>query len=406
MADKPLSGIKVVELTTYVAAPICGRTLSDLGASVIKIENLSGDPWRWSGNSMGMPQVDEENPVYEFYNKGKENIALNLKTPAGMEVFFKLLEDADIFITNTREKSLKKLGIDYESLSKRFPALIYGTITGYGGKGPDAGKPGFDNVAFWCVPGYMTDLSYTENTYPIAPATGVGDTVTGPSLAAGILAALHAREKTGKGDFVTVSLYSNAIWTMAGMVIPTQARYGRIMPSSRFRGLPFANNYRGSDGERFMLSIVDIPKQLRALYEVIGRPDLMDDPRFNTSQSACANRQELFDIMDAIIATRPTDEWIQRFQERDIVCSKMGHFSEVCKSEQAWANDYLEEHSFRNGASVAFPTCPIRLDSIGPYENRSAALCGENTVEVLRRLGYSDEEIEGILSSGAANQHA
>ena len=156
----------------------------------------------------------------------------------------------------------------------------------------------------------------------------------------------------------------------------------------------------------FMLSIVDIPKQLRALYEVIGRPDLMDDPRFNTSQSACANRQELFDIMEAIIATRPADEWIQRFQERDIVCSKMGHFSEVCKSEQAWANDYLEEHSFRNGASVAFPTCPIRLDSIGPYENRSAALCGENTVEVLRRLGYSDEEIEGILSSGAANQHA
>lgn len=402
---KPLSGIRVVELTTFVAAPICGRMLGELGANVVKIENISGDPWRYAGSSMGMTMEEHENPCFDFYNTGKEDIALNLKTSAGMEVFFKLLESADIFITNTRLASLRKLGIDYASLSERFPELIYGMITGYGDQGPDAAKPGFDNVAFWCVPGYMSDMSYLENPYPVMPATGVGDSVTGGSLLSGLLAALYARERTGRGDCVTVSLLNNALWVMSGMIMPAQRKYGHTFPYSRFAALPFAAAYRCSDGERLMVSIVDIPKQLKPFYEAIGRPDLLDDPLLGTSENAIRHRRELFEILDPIFASRPSEEWLEILQSRDIVCSKMGHFSEATENEQAWANDYLEHHAFRNGESCVFPTCPVRLNSIGPVKSESAPLCGEHTRSILERMGYSPCEIDALIHTGVVKQY-
>ncbi len=406
MNEKPLDGVRVVELTTFVAAPICGRMMSDLGADVVKIENLSGDPWRFAGASMGMPMEENENPCFDFYNTGKKDIAVNLKTDDGMKVLLQLLEKADVFITNTRLKSLKKLGIDYESIHKKYPALIYGTISGYGDKGPDAEKPGFDNVAFWCVPGYMSDMSYTENPYPVLPATGLGDAVTGTSLLSGILAALFARERTGNGDYVTVSLLNNALWVMNGMITPAQDKYGHKYPYSRFVALPFTAAYKCRDGERIMLSIVDIQKDMAKLYKALERPDLLDDPRFGTSDNAIQHRRELFNILDPIFASRSCDEWVDILQSQDIVCSKMTHFNEATKNPQAWANDYLEFHQFRNGEKCIFPTCPIRIDSMGKIESKEAPMCGENTMEILNELGYSNEKILEMVSLKSVVQHS
>lgn len=401
---KPLSGIKVVELATYVAAPICGRTLGELGAEVIKIENISGDPWRYAGSSMGMAMEEDENPCFDFYNVGKKDIALNLKSTEGMEVFHKLLSYADVFITNTRLRSLKKLGIDYESIKDDYPRLVYGLITGYGTKGPDAEKPGFDNVAFWSVPGYMSDMSYIENPYPVLPATGLGDTITGTSLAGGVLAALLARERTGRGDFVTVSLLNNALWVMSGMIMPAQDKYGRPFPYSRFDALPFSAAYKCADGERLMISIIDIPKQLEAFYKAIGRPDLMDDNRFGRSENAIKHRKELFEVLDQVFVQRPCYEWVEILQRSDIVCSQMGHFNEATKNEQAWVNDYLEWYTFRNGSSCVFPTCPMKFDSIETEASGNAPLCGEDTREILSRLGYCEKRIDELFTSRAVKE--
>ena len=206
MNNKPLAGIRVVELSTYVAAPGAARILSDMGAEVIKIESFSGDQWRETGRKM-LSTNDEENPVFDVYNTGKKSICVNIKTEEGLSFSMKLLEDADIFITNTRARSLRKLGLDAQSLTERFPRLIHASIDGFGSKGPDADSPGFDNISFWARSGFSMDIPYkSENSFPLPPTSGIGDCVSGGFLVAGIMTALFNRERTGKGDIVNVSL--------------------------------------------------------------------------------------------------------------------------------------------------------------------------------------------------------
>ena len=182
--SRPLEGIKVVELATFVAAPSCARLLADLGANVIKVEHPNGDTWRLTGKSY-IPKrfCDEENPVFDIYNSGKRHIALNLKSTEGMQAFHKLLAEADVFITNTRLPALSRLGIAYEDLKDRYPALIYAAVLGYGEKGPDSAKPAFDTTAFWSRSGFLRDLAVDGESYmPVSPPFGVGDTVTGMFL--------------------------------------------------------------------------------------------------------------------------------------------------------------------------------------------------------------------------------
>ncbi len=155
----PLSGIKVVELAAFVAAPSAGRILADLGAEVIKVEAPSGDGWRITGVSYRPRFNKDENPVFDIYNTGKKFISLNLKTEAGKEAMFKLLEDADVFLTNTRPAGLKRLGLAYEDLKDKYPKLIYALVLGYGEKGPEKDTPAFDTTAFWSRAGFMRDLS-------------------------------------------------------------------------------------------------------------------------------------------------------------------------------------------------------------------------------------------------------
>ena len=148
-AHKPLEGVKVVELASFVAAPTAGRMMAEMGADVIRVESTAGDPWRFYGANCGLPITDEENPLFDIYNLGKKDIQLNTKTPEGKEILFHLLDEADVFITNNRLKSLVRSGLDYESLKDRFPKLIYGLVTGYGQTGPDVDAPGYDGVAFF-----------------------------------------------------------------------------------------------------------------------------------------------------------------------------------------------------------------------------------------------------------------
>ncbi len=157
----PLESIKVVELATFVAAPVAGRMLADLGAQVIKVESPAGDGWRDHGPRINPKRfsIKGENPVFDIYNTGKDFISLNLKTAEGKEAFFKLLDEADIFLTNTRPAALKRLGLDYESLKDRYPRLIYAIVQGFGDKGPDKDAPAFDTTAFWSRGGFFRDLA-------------------------------------------------------------------------------------------------------------------------------------------------------------------------------------------------------------------------------------------------------
>lgn len=399
----PLSGVKVVELSTFVAAPVCARLLADLGAEVVKVERPVGDDWRRTSVSYIPSRFsDEENPVFDIYNSGKKHIAINLKDAAGMEVFHKLLSQADVLVTNTRPAALERLHLTYDELKQKYPSLIYAMVLGYGEKGPDAGKPAFDTVAFWSRSGYIRDLAVDGEHYtPVVPPYGVGDTVTGMFLMGEICAALYNRQKTGKGELVRTSLYHNGIFTSGNMQIITQPPFGRKFPIKREdNGVP-GGYYQCADGEWVFVASVYAEESVPKMCKAIGRPELMEDPRFNTAGLRWKNRAEYYEIFRDAMLQKTSEEWLQIADELDIALNKIVHFSEVANDEQAWANGYLEHVTYPNGHIDVMPTSPIEMESVGQIKTKIAPNVGHDTGEILASLGYRPEEISQMRENGA-----
>jgi crotonobetainyl-CoA:carnitine CoA-transferase CaiB-like acyl-CoA transferase len=401
----PLTGIKVLDLTTFVAAPVCCRLLADMGADVIKVERLEGDTWRQTGKDYCPARFsDDENPVFDIYNSGKRHIALNLKDPEGMAVFRKLLKEADVFITNTRPAALKRLGISYEDVKEECPRLIYGIVLGYGEKGPDAAKPAFDTSAFWSRSGFLRDMSALDGTYqPVLPPFGVGDTVTGYLLMGEVCAALFRRTQTGKGDYVRSSLYHNGIFTMGTMEITTQKPWGNKYPTTRINyGIP-GGSYLCADGEWIFIAVSYYAILIPKLCKTIEREDLLTDPRFETPLDRWRNRDAYYAIFRDAFLSKPSAHWLALGEELDIPIVRMNHFGEVSEDEQAWANEYLENVHFANGRTDVMPTSPIEMDSMGPVKTKPAPAIGADTESILQNLGYSQEAIESMRQAGAIN---
>ena len=206
----PLEGVKVVEMSTVVAAPTTARMLCAYGADVIKVEGLDGDVMRTGGVHEYTPYADDLNPLFTIHNSNKKFISLNYKTAEGKKILLDLIKDADVFITNVREKSLVRNGLDYETIKEINPSLIYAHFKGYGDKGPAANDPGFDISAFWMRSGPLGDWQ-TKGSFPFLPTYAFGDMVTSSSFLSGILMALYGREKTGKGTKVNISLFASGI---------------------------------------------------------------------------------------------------------------------------------------------------------------------------------------------------
>lgn len=400
--SKPLGGFKVIDLTTFVAAPVCCRLLADLGARVIKIEHPKGDGWREFARGFNPRFNDDENPVFDIYNSGKELISINLKKPEGKEIFYKLLEDADIFVTNTRSDALGRLGITYEDLKDRFPRLIYAMVLGYGETGPQAADPAFDTSAYWTRSGFLRDMSPLNESYePISPPSAVGDTVTGYNLLAQILAAVVGREKTGKGDYVRAGLYHTGIFTHGTMEIITQKPWGRVFPRDRRTVGPPGGCYRCSDDEWLFIANGQLSVALPKMFRMIGRPDLIDENGFLDPAYRAAHSGELYDIFKEAYASKTIAQWVQLANEYDLPLVRMNHFSDVTTDEQAWANGYLEYMQCPNGETVTMPTSPIRMDSVGTIVTTPAHKVGAHTESVLKELGYTDDQITAMNTDGA-----
>ena len=394
----PLTGVKVLELATMVAAPSCARILSDMGAEVIKIEHPKGDGWRKTGVSYIPGRFcEKENPVFDIYNSGKKHIALNLKTEKGMEAFHKLLSETDVFVTNTRPAALKRLGIYYDDLKEKYPALIYAIILGYGEKGPDKDMPAFDTTAFWSRSGFLRDLSPAgENYSPVNPPSSVGDTACGYLLLAQICAALYSRNATGKGDFVRSGLYHNAVFMMGTMQIITQRPFGKTYPRTRAEcGAP-NGAFECADGEWIFIAMSG-----DKILEMIGQPNLREDPRFATPAEQYKNREAWYNVFREAFLTKTTAEWKKLGMELDIPMTIMGHFADISEDEQAWANDYLEHVTFASGNVNVMPRTPLEMDSVGLVDTKCAPGVGANTAEVLAAVGYTQEEIQQMSQEGA-----
>lgn len=400
---KPLEGVKITELSTFIAAPGCARVLADWGADVTKIESLSGDAGRIIGGNYKMPITKEENPLFETMNSNKKGICINIKNEDGKNILYKILEKSDVFITNIRSVSLKKRGLDYETLHDKFPGLIFAQILGYGEKGPDRSKAGFDYTAYFARGGVMGPMM-ERGTSPINPVVGFGDNQAGMFLAAGICAALYKKTKTGEGEKVTVGLYNTAIYDMDVMIAATKYRTDdkdkwpitRKEPPS-----PLINSYKCKDGKWLEVCIQEYGRYLNAFCKAIGREDLAKNEKFSTVEKAVINSQEMSSIIQEEIAKKNLNEWSDIFNKADIAFEKIQSWEDIVEDPQAWDNDYLRKVTYENGNTGVLVNSPVKFKSLGVPESHRAPKLGEHTDKIISKLGYSQEEIKKLKSEKA-----
>ena len=402
---KPLDGVKVIDLTYFVAGPGAARILADWGADVIKVEPSFGDPGRGTGATMSCPTVKDCNPFYTAYNANKRGLSLNLKSDEGKAVLYKLLESADVFVSSYRTGALRRLGLDYDSLSKKFPHLIWAQINGFGDFGPAKDNAGFDTVAFWARSGAMIDIT-EKDTSPVNPLIGFGDATPSCSLSGGICAALYQKAKTGKGCKVMVSLFAQAIWSESAGMVSTQ--YGDEYPKTRLNpGSPVMDTFKSADDKWFYMSILEPDRYNDALMKELGRNDLVGDPRYCTAAAAKAHSSELVEILSAEFAKHTMDEIAAMFARADIAYDRVQHIKEVLDDPQALENMYIIPVENRDGTVTKQPMTPIRfatteparIEDIAPTMERQAPLVGEHSAEILKEHGYTDEDIQKLVDS-------
>lgn len=398
---KPLEGIKVVDLTTYMATPATGRVLGEWGADVIKVEASKGDSCRVTQAAVfNMPMSDEENLAFDMVNLNKRFIALNLKSETGKEIMYKLLEQADIFITNTRNKSLQKLGLDWETLHEKFPRLIMGHGLGYGKYGAEKDDPGFD-VTCYMARGGVFGTTVNRGDSPMIPTNGYGDMQASMFLAAGLCAAVIGREKTGVGEYVTCALQHAAVYTLiVGMI---SAQYGNPYPKSRLEVIcPFNNVYMTGDGKYIAMCDPEYDRDYNKIMGLIGRDDLIDDPKYvNCVKMNEANlNAEVVGIMDEALAKMTSEEALKLFKDAGIPIEPCQTPLDVYEDQNVWDNDYLVKIKYPE-AERNIPTAPIQFDSVPAPEFIPTGKLGSSTIEVMRELGYSDDQIQAALADGS-----
>lgn len=397
MSLKLLEGVKVLELATFIAAPAATRAMADWGAQVIKIESIGGDPIRYVGPGNKMPLDQDESLAFDFENANKQGIALNLKSAKGMEIFMKLLDEADIFVTNLRTQALVKLGIDYETLSNKKPELVFGQVLGYGAKGPLKDKPGFDFTAFAARGGYSGTL-YEKGTSPVNIVPGFGDHACGMYLGNGLLAAYIHAMKTGKGEKVTVSLYHAAVYGLAIMI--HSAQYGNKYPISREDMLnPLQSTFITKDEVWVQLALPDYNRTIGKFSEVIGQAELAKDERFDTLAHVSQNPQELNRIIFAAIKEKTLAECTKMFDEADLCFEICQTWDQVVEDPQAWESDIFAKLDYPSGPKAMTRT-PVMFENAGLPDYKKGPTYGGNTNEILSSIGFTAEDIESMRGNG------
>jgi crotonobetainyl-CoA:carnitine CoA-transferase CaiB-like acyl-CoA transferase len=389
-----LEGITVLDITQVMAGPYCAMLLCDMGADVIKIEPPGGD---WTRNLAGA--VGAESPAFNAVNRGKRGIVLDLKQPAAQQIFRRLAATADVIVENYRPGVMRRFGLDYASLSADNPRLIYASISGYGQTGPDAAKGGFDLVAQG-VSGLMSITGEPDGP-PVKVGVPITDLGAGLFTLAGILAALHARDRTGRGQYIDTSLVEAglalSVWEATEYfstgVIPQPTGSAHRL-SAPYQALKCADGYItiGAANDR----------SFAKLCELLGRPEWTTDPRFASNARRVQHRAVLASAIEDVTSQRPRGHWLEQLERVGIPCGPINTYQDVFRDPHVLAREMLVEidHPVL-GPTRALGT-PIKMSGTPLNPRRRAPLLGEHTEEILKSLGYSQDEIAAIRTSKAA----
>lgn len=426
-----LDGIKVVDVSQVVAVPIGARHLADFGAEVIHIEHPQrGDFWRshqaGQGGGNGVPSNVNYN--WETFNRNKKSVALDLSTEHGREIMYKLVEQADVFVTNLRLFERDKFGLEYDTLSRLNPRLIYGSITGLGKKGPERNSPSFDQTVHWFRAG-VTHMLTPPGASAIGFRAGFGDTVAGLGLFAAVMTALYVRERTGVGQEVELSLLHTGMYQLSfdisGALItgmdmrdvtpgqldeedPRVKRYRQLVADSQaaFNRLqdfmkesipnPLVIAHTTRDDRIIHLNVLQPDRYWARMCQAIGRPDLEHDTRFENHEARLENHEALYAIIRDAFKSRPFEEWKSRLADAGIPFGAQQKLSEVVRDPQARANDYFVPFDHPTYGRIEVLANPLNLSKTPSSIRLPAPEFGQHTEEVLLGLGYTWEDIAGL----------
>jgi crotonobetainyl-CoA:carnitine CoA-transferase CaiB-like acyl-CoA transferase len=397
-SDNIFSGLKVVDLASFIAGPGAAVILSDFGAEVIKVEPPAGDLWRHGHQLPSQPQADDAY-TWHLANRNKRGIALDLKSPSAARVVEKLVRWADVFIVNTPHPARKKLKLEYDNVAQWNPRLIYADLTGFGEKGPDADLPGFDITSYWARSGLLS-MTRDAGAPPTWPVAGSGDNATAVGLYSAIVTALYRRERTGQGAYVTTSLLAEGVWSAS---VSIQA----ALCDAKFFGLhdrkhpanAAMNVYRTADDVWFVLIVT--PDKFEAVAKAIGRADLIADPRFADPAKLLANMPQLGTILDDVFGAKPMSHWHEVFKSIHVTFGAVRGPQEVIHDPQLSLNGIVVPLEGAGGKLKSTVSSPIQMHGVAKVPAKRAPGLGEHNDEILSQLGFSNSDIDALRANGA-----
>ena len=434
MMSMALEGIKVIDVSQVAAVPMCARHLADFGANVLHIENaVTGDSWRnlQAGAGGGPAGIPSDIPYnWEAFNRNKRSVAIDLSKDGGRKIIYRMVEKADVFLTNLRLFERKKFGMEYGTLQALNPRLIYGSVTGHGLEGPDKDVPAYDTTVFWARSGVNHLLTVPGMSGP-NPRPAFGDNVAGLGLAFGVMNALYARDRLDVGQEVDISLFYTGLYQLTfdvaaalttgqdeleyrlqafegteeerqqrdALIKDSRVAIKRLADFYRERiPNPMANTYETRDGKLIRFNALQADRYWSKFCKLIGREELEPDPRFATLVARQENRKELYHIFREAFLTRTLEEW--RPLISDLPASPVQTLVDVINDPQARANNFFLPYDHPNYGPIEIMASPVNMSKTPATIRMPAPEFSQHTEEVLLEEGYSWEDIERFKEEG------
>jgi crotonobetainyl-CoA:carnitine CoA-transferase CaiB-like acyl-CoA transferase len=391
----PLSGVRILDLTSVVAGPLATQMLGDMGADVIKIEAPEGDPPRHTGPARSPNMA----ALFMGLNRGKRSLVLDLKNDTAKDALWRLIATADVFVHSMRPQKIEKLGFGHEAVCAKNPRLVYAALHGYRDGGPYSGQPAYDDVIQGQsgIAALMAQVAGGEPRY--APMI-LADKTCALSIAGSVSAALFARERTGRGQFVEIPMFEQMVSFVLGEhlfghnFVPPMGALGYTRVTA-----PWRRPYKTKDGYLCMMAYTQAHWQ--KFWTLVGKPEMIGDPRFDSIASRAKNVVAVYELAGQCIADKTTDEWLALLRELEIPAARMSSLEDLFTDPQLAASGFFKRATHPSEGEILYTDLPVRFGGASSTSERLQPRLGEHSFEVLREAGFSETEVEALARSGA-----